>query len=374
MKALKPQLLKLHRWVGLTLAVLLTIQGLSGMSLVFRDEIDRVIHPALVVEPAATRVPVQALMDAVEARHPGVPVSRAEFPVWDDGAVLFKLTAKDGTRWLTAVDPYRGTIVRDGSLAAWPGEWMFLIHDSLLAGPFGETIVGIEGLGLLFLALTGPIVWWPGRKRLKQGFKVITGRGADLKWRTLHRAAGASIAVVLMMSATTGVLMVWKPEFRDVLRIATPVTDKPAPKVGERPGAAMVPLDRLVAKARAEYGATPLRQIRFSSEGRVAAIFLESDLTVRAEGAKQIYYNRYDGSDVGHYVSGALPVGTEIVDWLITLHTGMFGGTATRLLMVIAGLALAGLSASGLWLWYSRTSRQRKRVPVTRARAMAESA
>ena len=370
MKRLKPQLLKLHRWVGLTIALLLTIQGLSGMSLVFRDEIDRVIHPALVVEPAATQVPVQALMEAVEARHPGVPVSRAEFSAWEDGAVLFKLAAKDGTRWLTAVDPYRGVIVRDGSLAAWPGEWIFLLHDSLLAGPVGETIVGIEGFGLLFLALTGPIVWWPGRKRFKQGFKIVTGRGGDLKWRTLHRAAGASIAVVLLMSATTGVLMVWKPAFRDVLQTVTPVIDKPAPKVVAQPGAAMVPLDRLVAKARAEYGATALRQIRFSDGGRVAAIFLESDLTVRAEGAKQIYYNRYDGSDVGHYVSGALPAGSEIVDWLITLHTGMWGGTLTRLLMVVAGFSLAGLSASGLWLWYSRTSRRRR--PAARAAAMAE--
>lgn len=372
MKALKPQFLTLHRWVGVTLAVLLMIQGLTGMLLVFRDEIDRVIHPALVVAPAPARVPVQALMDAVEARHPGVPVSRAEFSAWEDGAALFKLTAKDGTRWLTAVDPYRGVIVRDGSLAAWPGEWIFLIHDSLLAGPVGETIVGIEGFGLLFLALTGPIVWWPGRKRLKQGLRLVTDRGADLKWRTLHRTGGALIAVVLLMSATTGVLMVWKPEFRGVLRIVTPVTDKPTPKVGEQLGVAMVPLDQLIAKARAEYGATPLRQIRFSSEGRVAAIFLESDITVRAEGAKQIYYNRYDGNDIGHYVSGALPVGTEIVDWLITLHTGLFGGTATRLLMVIAGLSLAGLSGSGLWLWYSRTARVRKRKPAARVPAMAE--
>ncbi|WP_447751421.1 PepSY-associated TM helix domain-containing protein [Sphingopyxis fribergensis] len=367
-------MLKLHRWVGLALALLLTVQGISGASLVFRDEIDRAIHPALVVAPQAGRVPVQALMDAVEARHPGSTVNRAEFSAWDDGAVLFKLVAKDGTRWLTAVDPYRGVIVRDGSLAAWPGEWMFLVHDSLLAGPVGETIVGIEGLGLLFLALVGPVVWWPGRKRIRQGLKVVTDRGADLKWRTLHRAGGALAAVVLVMSATTGVLMVWKPEFRSALRVVTPVTDKPAPKVVASPGAAMVPLDQLVAKARAEYGTTPLRQIRFSDEGRVAAIFLESDITVRAEGAKQIYYNRYDGSDVGHYVSGALPVGTEIVDWLITLHTGMFGGTATRLLVMAGGLSLAGLSASGLWLWYSRTSRKRRRVAAAPAPAMAEAA
>lgn len=373
MNAVKPQLLKLHRWIGLILAVLLTIQGLSGTFLVFRDEIDRLIHPALVVEPTATRVPVQALMDAVETQHPGVRISRAEFSAWDDGAVLFRLVAEDGTRWLTAVDPYRGTIVRDGSLSAWPGEWMFLLHDSLLAGPTGETIVGIEGLGLLFLALTGPIVWWPGRKRLKQGFRLVTDRGADLKWRTLHRAGGAAIAVVLVMLAVTGASMVWKPEFRDVLRIVTPVTEKPSPKVAELPDAAMVPLDQLVEKARADYGATPLRQIRFSDGGRVAAIFLESDLTVRAEGAKQIYYNRYDGNDVGHYVSGTLPVGTEIVDWLITLHSGMFGGLAGRLLILVSGLGLVGLSLSGAWLWYSRTSRKRKRKPAARTAPKAES-
>lgn len=364
MNRVRPQLLKLHRWIGLALAVLLTVQGLSGMALVFRHEIERIIHPSLVVEPLANRAPVQLLLDNVEARHPDATVSRVEFAQQDDGAALFWLKRGDGTRWLTAADPYRGTIVRDGSLSAWPGEWMFLLHDSLLAGPVGETIVGIEGLALLFLAVTGPIVWWPGRKRLKQGLKVVTDRGADLKWRTLHRVSGALIAIVLVMSATTGVLMVWKPQFRDALRLVTPVTDKPTPKVQAQPDRTMLPLDQLVEKARTEYGATRLNQIRFSDGGRVAAIFLESDLTVRAEGSKQIYYDRYDGTDVGHYVAGALPVGTEIVDWLITVHSGIFGGVVTRLIVAIAGLVLAGLSVSGLWLWYSRTSRKRRRRPT----------
>lgn len=375
MKQLKPKLLKLHRWVGLALGVLLFVQGLTGALLVFRDEIERVIHPSLVVEPMAARMPIQALMDTVEARHPDIPVNRAEFSDTADGAVLFKLVAKDGSRWLTAVDPYRNIVVRDGPMAAWPGEWIFYIHYGLLAGPVGHIIVGIEGLGLLFLALTGPIVWWPGRKRLKQGLKVVTDRGADLKWRSLHRAVGAVAAIVLGASAFTGASMVWKDEFRAVLRLATTVTDKPSPKVAERPGAAMVPLDQLVAQARADYGATTLRQIRFSSGERVAAVYLDSDLTIRADGTKQVFYNRYDGSDVGHYVAGALPVGTEIVDWLFPLHTGLFGGAVTRLLAVIVGFALAGLSASGLWLWYSRTSRKRKRKPAPAvAAAVAENA
>src|SRR5690606_29111800 len=151
---------------------------------------------------------------------------------------------------------------------------------------------------------------------------------------------------------------------RDALRLVTVVTDKPAPKVAERPGAAMIPLDQLVAKARDDYGVTALRQIRFSDGGRVAAIYLDSDLTIRADGRRQVYYNRYDGTDLGHYVAGALLVGSEIIDWLYPVHTGLYGGTVTRLLAVIAGFSLAGLSASGLWLWYSRTSRRRKRKPA----------
>jgi len=42
---------------------------------------------------------------------------------------------------------------------------------------------------------------------------------------------------------------------------------RPAPKVAKRAGVALLPVDRLIAEARASYGDTPLRQLRFSSGG-----------------------------------------------------------------------------------------------------------
>lgn len=369
MSQLKPRLLKLHRWVGLALGLLLIVQGLTGASLVFRDEIERVIHPAMVVPSAPQRVPVQALIDTVAAAHPDFAISRAEFSYWDDGAVLFKLVAKDGTRRLTAVDPYRGVITRDGTLLAWPAEWMFYLHESLLAGPVGETLVGIEGLGFLFMAVTGPFVWWPGRKRIGQGLRVVLDKGADRRWRSLHRAGGAIVALLLATSAVTGVLMVWKPEFRAVLRMAGPVSEKPSPTVAPIEGGLLQPVDLAIRRAQSDFGATPLRQLRFSSGGRVVAVYLDSDLTIRADGTKQVYYNRYTGAVVGQYVAGRLPTGTEIVDWLFTVHSGQFFGILTRLLFMFGGLALAALSATGLWLWYSRTARRRSRRSPTLAHA-----
>ncbi len=123
----------------------------------------------------------------------------------------------------------------------------------------------------------------------------------------------------------------------------------------------MRPIDPLIAQAQAHYGATPLRQLRFSSGGRVVAVYLESDRTIRADGTAQVYFNRYDGTELAHYVAGTQSPGSELIDWLYTVHTGLWGGALTQAMMLLVGLTLAGMAASGLWLFFSRTARARNR-------------
>lgn len=357
---MKPTFLKLHRWIGLATGLLLAVQALTGVALVFRDELERVVHPSLIVQEQSAALPVQQLLDAVRAVHPDAKLSRAEFPKDADQAVIVKWSAKGG-RWLTAVDPYTGAIVRDGEQYDWPMEWIFTLHDALLAGPVGETIVGIEGLVLIFLSVSGLIYWWPGRKRFRQGFRVKLDGSADLRWRTLHRAVGAGVSMLLLVSAVTGVLMIWKDPFRDVLGAVVKVERKPSPTVPEVDGAVMVPVDRMIGAARAAYESAPLRQLRFSSGERLVAVYLDSgSRSARPDGTTQIYYNAYDGSELARYVAGDLPASSEFIDWLYPVHIGLWGGLPGKLLLVLTGTALLGMTLSGLWLWYSRTAKRRR--------------
>jgi uncharacterized iron-regulated membrane protein len=360
--------LKIHRWIGGILAILLAVQALTGTVLVFRDEIEPLVHPALTVQPGSVRQPVQALLETVRARHPEAVVQRAEFARAVNQTVLFKLRRKaDDALLLVAIDPYRRAIVRDGGLASWPLEWVFAVHEHLLIGPLGETIVGIEGLGLLFLAITGPIVWWPGRRRLGQGFKVRWDAKPDPKWRSLHRAVGAGAAIFLLLSAVTGVLLVWKEPFRDALGTVTHAEGKPAPKVSDHK-VPLIAVERLIAQAHAAYPGPLLRQLRFSSGGRVVAVYLDSDRTFRADGTIQLYYDAESGAAIDRYVAGEMPAGSEFIDWIYTVHTGLWGGVVTRTLLVLTGLVLAGLAGSGAWLWYVRARRIRQnRAARTRA-------
>src|SRR3546814_2635873 len=93
----------------------------------------------------------------------------------------------------------------------------------------------------------------------------------DIRWRTLHRVVGAVAGPVLLVTALTGILMVWKEPLRGLVG----AEGKPTPAVAEQAGRPLAPLDDLVARARADFGGTPLRQIRFSSGGRVVAVYLD---------------------------------------------------------------------------------------------------
>jgi len=356
----KPTYLKWHRWLGLTVGLFLMVQGLTGAIMAFRDALEPVVVPSLMVPERPVRLPVQGVLDAFHRAHPDAELTRVEFPDAANQAVIVKSTIRKA-RWLTAIDPFDGHVVHDGTATAWPLEFIFNIHEQLLSGPTGETLIGIEGVSLLFLTILGFSYWWPGRKRLKQGFRVKLDGSNDLRWRTLHRAVGGGVAVILLMSATTGVLMVWKEQVRTGMNLVATTESRPSPKVAKSDGAAMLPVDPLIARAKAVYGDTPLRQLRFSSGGRVVAVFLGSNHTIRADGTNQIYFNRYDGRELAHYVAGRQSGGAEFLDWVYTVHTGLWGGAVTQAIMLLTGLALFGMALSGLWLWFTRTRRERAR-------------
>ncbi len=350
-------LLKIHRWVGLALALLLCVQGLTGTLLVFREEIDRLAHPELVVASAPSRVPMQQLVETVRAAAPEATLQRVRFDA-DDGAAVFVMQGADNRPYLVAVDPWRGEILRQGGLAAWPMEFLFRIHDELLAGRTGEIIVSIEGVMLAFLVIAGFIIWWPGRRRLKSGFRVITGQGADRALRTVHRALGASIAIVLLMSGVTGALLI----HRAALQSWLPMVPRPKFSVATQAGVPLTSIDTLYARARREHGSLPLRELRFSGvDGQVIAFYFQDETSLRPNATRQYFYNAYDGTELGRYEPAALPALNTAYDWLYTIHTGRAARLPGRTLVLAGGMSLIFFVSSGVWLWLSARRQRRAR-------------
>jgi len=361
-----------HRWVGLTFGVLLFLQGLTGASIAFRDELNRVIHHgSMVVEPRDAYLPVQALIETVLRAHPELYVERIEYPPHPDEALVFRMETKGAANQrYVAVDPYRGNIKRDAPTSQWPMHWVFGLHQELLAGDTGETIIGVMGVALLFLAITAPFVWWPGRRNLKRGFTVSVSAGKYRGLRDLHRVGGILVVLLLLIWGSTGPVIVWKSEIQSVLARSVSIVFRPAPKVAERADVALLPLDEIIAAGRQRYGDARIKNVRFpGGHGRVVAIFFETLSTSRPRASDQIWLNGYTAAPLGVYEARSLPAGNVLLDLMLPIHSGEVFGIVGRVLFLMGALCLSGIALTGVWQWLERRRLQAlppMREPVNR--------
>src|SRR5687767_13275455 len=126
-------LYKVHRWIGLSVGVLLLFQGCTGATIAFRNELNRALHfDALNVTPATQSHPLQASIDLVRARHPDLQIRSLDVPHRAGQAALFRLESADGRAMrYVAVDPFRLEVTRDAPLIAWPVLWSLEWHKTM---------------------------------------------------------------------------------------------------------------------------------------------------------------------------------------------------------------------------------------------------
>jgi uncharacterized iron-regulated membrane protein len=169
--------LDVHLWLGLVLGLFLSVFGLTGSILVFHQEIDEWINPALLtVEPPAGAVykPLDEIFQAgQQIMGENAKLGFGDYPRND--RVAFKLSfqappAEPGVieNWQVFVNPYTAQILgkRLANVSDNPVPKIFIgvifkLHYALLLPEFGDEAVGILGCLLMFSVLTGLIVWWP---------------------------------------------------------------------------------------------------------------------------------------------------------------------------------------------------------------------
>lgn len=106
----------------------------------------------------------------------------------------------------TFVDPVSGKVL--GTFTPQPSPLAGMahqIHESMMLGRNGRTLVGALGIGMLFLGLSGLYLWWPKSGQWKYAFIVRpSARGARL-YREIHGAFGIWFLLVFLVVTATGI-------------------------------------------------------------------------------------------------------------------------------------------------------------------------
>jgi uncharacterized iron-regulated membrane protein len=237
----QPQLLRwrrlvvqLHLWIGLTLGVYIVVLSVSGSVSVLRPDVHRWFVPRS-VPMEGTRLTGDALQDAVRRTYPLYEVTNVFERRRPDTPVMVTLQL-DGATVERLFDPYAA---RDLGLTYPPIteaiEWVVDLHDNLLTGTTGRAVNGVGALLFLMLAITGAVVWWPGRYRL--GHSLVPGKPAKSARfaRRLHNALGIWTLALIFIWAITAVYFSFPDPFEWTINyFDKDLTD------AERPGDAFV--------------------------------------------------------------------------------------------------------------------------------------
>ncbi len=271
-----------------------------------------------------------------------------------------------------AVEPRSGRILGAWrASASWLG-WLAELHIRLLRGENGHTVVGISGVALFGLGATGLVLWWPGigraaGARWRQAFKP--------RWRTnwkgrnheLHRVGGVLVSGLLMLTALSGVALVWPDSASALLNRLTGSATPQKPRVPKRVTGAtqQTPaLDVLVRNALAAMPDGVLSRISFPAKAG-APLMIRKKLAaeLHPNGANYIYLDPVSGRVLRVERSDAASPTARWMNLRYPLHIGRWGGDGAaglfvRGLYVLLGLMPAALFGSGFVMWWHHLRRR----------------
>lgn len=377
---------RVHRWLGLSLGLVIALLGVTGSLLVFHRELDHFLLNRdlwrISGGAAGTPLTLAQLTERVRAQVPsGMSHGADRAPFFGSRPTgYWEEQAADGTlRSMTAaLDPATGRIHGRFAWGELPLDRrnftsvVYRLHYQLLAGETGTIVVGVIGIASLALVGIGLYLWWPAPGRWRQRLTLKPGAPPVRRNYDLHNVAGSTSAVVLVIVALSGTYMCFPDQFRAALGSTATVTQvEPLPPLGRlQPGSAET------AEHAARHLLPEARYDSFSIGGPgqpIRMAFRESGDPRRELGSTRIDADPATGRLLRLRRPTDDTAADLVMRWQFPLHNGEALGLPGRIIVFVAGLVPAILMWTGFQLWRARRKAHHK-AEVRRSTGVAPGA
>ena len=396
---------KIHLWLSVPFGLIITLVCFSGAMLVFENEVNEWFRRDLyyVETVKESPLPMDKLLEKVATTLPD-SVSVTGVSISSDPGRAYQVSLSKPRRASLYVDQYTGEVKgkseRSGFIM-----FMFRMHrwllDSMNPGNegifWGKMIVGVSTLLLVFVLISGIVIWWPRtRKALKNSLKITATKGWRRFWYDLHVAGGMYALIFLLAMALTG--LTWSfPWYRTAFyKVFGVEVQQRAAQGHEQKSDAQKRDTKLAAHREKKREGNEVRkgersrrpENNHSDMYSVTSPFVywqeiydklrrqnpEYKQISISSGTASVSFNRFGNqrasdrysfnTDNGEFTETSLyqhqDKSGKIRGWIYSVHVGNWGGMFTRILTFIAALLGAALPLTGYYLWIKRLIKVRK--------------
>jgi uncharacterized iron-regulated membrane protein len=385
--SIKAALLQVHSILGLALALVLTVIGLTGAIMSFEDEIGASLNAGIMrVEARSTpMLTPDGLIARLQAAHDLGKVSAVTMTSDPSAAVRIRFARDEGGSRPSSVyvDPYDARVLGSPRGEAFFAtvrklhRWLLLPGD---AKGYGRQVTGVVAIGLIVMLISGIVLRWPRRAgSVKIWLKPnLALRGRGFHW-SLHSVVGTWVLVIYLVMALTGLWYSFDWYKNGVTwllsrpsAVAAPMQPKMQPKSPRGAGtgagateAGPLALDRAWSAFLHEQGSRfATAQLTLPAAGTVVRIRSWARDASHDGARDEFRIDAVTGRLVSSEIYADKSIGERILASVLDIHRGSIFGWPGQLLFMVAAALMPLFMVTGLMLYLSRRKHRRMSRPT----------
>jgi uncharacterized iron-regulated membrane protein len=366
----------IHKWSSLICTAFMLLLCITGLPLIFHEEIDGWLHEQVEAAAVPPGTPAANLDRVIANGMAQAPGQALHFLIWDrddPNTVLLSvgpsIEANPTDNRLLRVDAHTGAFLDAPDVTRRFTYIMLKLHSDMFAGLPGKLFLGAMGILFCIAVVSGIVVYGPSMRKLQFG-TVRHERPRAVRWLDIHNLVGIVLVIWTLVVGFTGVINTWADlvikmwQFGQLAEMTASYRDKPMPT-------ATAPVQAAVDTAQKKAGAGQPAFVAFpgsilSSKSHFA-VFLRGDTPLTSRLLRPVLIDAETGSftdsrDLPWYVS-ALLISQP-------LHFGDYGGTPLKVVWALLDIATIVVLITGLYLWLRRRRPSESGQPSRQVDAM----
>ncbi len=351
-----------HKWTSLVCTAFLLMLCVTGLPLVFHEEIDDLLKPQVQPAEMAPGTPKASLDQVVAVAKQVRPGEFIRFVFWDDDdpnavfvTLVPRLDAPRDAGKFVKLDARTAAVLDQPEFGEGLTAFLLKLHTDMFLGLPGELFLGGMGLLLIAAIVSGVVLYGPFMRKLDFG-TVRRDRARRVRWLDLHNLLGIVTVAWLAVVGTTGVVNTLALPILQAWR-ADALGGMIAAYKDKTPPAQLGSVDRALNSAQALAPGMAPQFIAYPgslfSTAHHYAVFLHGATPLTERLLKPVLIDAETGT-----VSASRDMPWYVTTLLVSqpLHFGDYGGLPLKIVWALLDIVTIVVLGSGLYLWLKRRS------------------
>ncbi|HWW65288.1 MAG TPA: PepSY-associated TM helix domain-containing protein [Sphingomonadaceae bacterium] len=349
-----------HKWTSIVCTAFLLMLCVTGLPLIFHEEIDELTsgHGAITADATTPLKSLDEMMRIALAKRPGEVGLFLSFD--DEKPIIYVTTgptpdAADAQMTTLSLDQRTGDVIGNTADGRGVMDFILQLHADMFLGLPGMLFLGFMGLLFVAAIISGVVLYAPFMRKLAFG-TVRAARSRRVKWLDYHNLLGivalawASVVGLtgVINTLATPIIQLWQHE--ELAELTAAYKDQAAPAPGHLASiqAAVNTALAAVPDSRPQFVAFPGGS--FSSKHHYA-VFLQGDTPLTRTLLTPALVDAETGK-----LAAIKPMPWYAKALLLSqpLHFGDYGGLPLKILWALLDLFTIVILGSGLYLWLGK--------------------